>query len=180
MRVPVHARVGSLCEAPLVAMVTLIVSGLQTANGNVEAKVVCFYRRRDISSTLIALADKHASEWPTITQPKSCNKQNCQPGHETFLSDNPLQSYSTANLWYFHIQSNKISLNRKIQLCLLFGLIVSLFALQILSRGDTKLKFVFFYQAGPDFSPSSDRPTCRKHSISYVYQYGNVWVFGWV
>ncbi|KAJ3613683.1 hypothetical protein NHX12_019929, partial [Muraenolepis orangiensis] len=31
-----------------------------TANGNVEAKVVCFYRRRDISSTLIALADKHA------------------------------------------------------------------------------------------------------------------------
>uniref|UniRef100_A0A452R352 Metastasis associated 1 n=1 Tax=Ursus americanus TaxID=9643 RepID=A0A452R352_URSAM len=34
---------------------------LQTANGNVEAKVVCFYRRRDISSTLIALADKHAT-----------------------------------------------------------------------------------------------------------------------
>jgi len=27
----------------------------------VEAKVVCFYRRRDISSTLIALADKHAT-----------------------------------------------------------------------------------------------------------------------
>ncbi|KAB0398846.1 hypothetical protein E2I00_006040 [Balaenoptera physalus] len=35
---------------------------LQTASGNVEAKVVCFYRRRDISSTLIALADKHARE----------------------------------------------------------------------------------------------------------------------
>lgn len=34
----------------------------QTANGNVEAKVVCFYRRRDISSTLIVLADKHASK----------------------------------------------------------------------------------------------------------------------
>ncbi|KAG8514455.1 Metastasis-associated protein MTA1 [Galemys pyrenaicus] len=34
----------------------------KTANGNVEAKVVCFYRRRDISSSLIALADKHASE----------------------------------------------------------------------------------------------------------------------
>uniref|UniRef100_A0AAQ4R938 Metastasis associated 1 n=1 Tax=Gasterosteus aculeatus aculeatus TaxID=481459 RepID=A0AAQ4R938_GASAC len=33
----------------------------KTANGNVEAKVVCFYRRRDISGTLIALADKHAS-----------------------------------------------------------------------------------------------------------------------
>uniref|UniRef100_A0A668AX86 Metastasis associated 1 n=1 Tax=Myripristis murdjan TaxID=586833 RepID=A0A668AX86_9TELE len=35
----------------------------KTANGNVEAKVVCFYRRRDISSTLIALADKHASDY---------------------------------------------------------------------------------------------------------------------
>ncbi|MBN3326038.1 MTA1 protein, partial [Atractosteus spatula] len=32
----------------------------ETANGNVEAKVVCFYRRRDIPSNLIALADKHA------------------------------------------------------------------------------------------------------------------------
>lgn len=54
----VSASVG----APLVAVVTPIVSAFQTANGNVEAKVVCFYRRRDISSTLIALADKHASE----------------------------------------------------------------------------------------------------------------------
>ncbi|XP_029454678.1 metastasis-associated protein MTA1 isoform X4 [Rhinatrema bivittatum] len=34
----------------------------KTANGNVEAKVVCFYRRRDISATLISLADKHARE----------------------------------------------------------------------------------------------------------------------
>nr|UAT11588.1 metastasis associated protein 1 [Cynops orientalis] len=34
----------------------------KTATGNVEAKVVCFYRRRDISSTLISLADKHARE----------------------------------------------------------------------------------------------------------------------
>ncbi|XP_072405332.1 metastasis-associated protein MTA1-like isoform X2 [Chiloscyllium punctatum] len=34
----------------------------KTANGNVEAKVVCFYRRRDIPSTLIGLADKHASQ----------------------------------------------------------------------------------------------------------------------
>ncbi|KAK3537640.1 hypothetical protein QTP70_017048, partial [Hemibagrus guttatus] len=37
-------------------------ANLQTANGNVEAKVVCFYRRRDISATLVALADKHARE----------------------------------------------------------------------------------------------------------------------
>lgn len=40
----------------------------QTASGNVEAKVVCFYRRRDISHSLIQLADKHASEWsPNLT-----------------------------------------------------------------------------------------------------------------
>uniref|UniRef100_A0A3Q2SY72 BAH domain-containing protein n=1 Tax=Fundulus heteroclitus TaxID=8078 RepID=A0A3Q2SY72_FUNHE len=35
----------------------------KTASGNVEAKVVCFYRRRDISHSLIQLADKHASEY---------------------------------------------------------------------------------------------------------------------
>uniref|UniRef100_A0A3Q0R3A7 Metastasis associated 1 family, member 3 n=1 Tax=Amphilophus citrinellus TaxID=61819 RepID=A0A3Q0R3A7_AMPCI len=33
----------------------------KTASGNVEAKVVCFYRRRDISHSLIQLADKHAT-----------------------------------------------------------------------------------------------------------------------
>jgi len=31
----------------------------KTATGNVEAKVTCFFRRRDLSSSLIALADKH-------------------------------------------------------------------------------------------------------------------------
>ncbi|KAL8612830.1 hypothetical protein ACOMHN_038085 [Nucella lapillus] len=33
----------------------------KTPNGNVEAKVMCFYRRRDISNSLILLADKHHS-----------------------------------------------------------------------------------------------------------------------
>ncbi len=36
---------------------------LQTPSGNVEAKVMCFYRRRDISSSLILLADKHQSKF---------------------------------------------------------------------------------------------------------------------
>lgn len=31
----------------------------KTASGNVEAKVMCFFRRRDLPSTLIMLADKH-------------------------------------------------------------------------------------------------------------------------
>nr|XP_033794896.1 metastasis-associated protein MTA3 isoform X2 [Geotrypetes seraphini] len=34
----------------------------KTASGNVEAKVVCYYRRRDISNSLIMLADKHSKE----------------------------------------------------------------------------------------------------------------------
>lgn len=34
---------------------------IKTPTGNVEAKVMCFYRRRDISSNLISLADKHQS-----------------------------------------------------------------------------------------------------------------------
>lgn len=38
-------------------------SSLQTANGNVEAKVVCLFRRRDISGNLNTLADSNASEY---------------------------------------------------------------------------------------------------------------------
>ncbi|RZF33886.1 hypothetical protein LSTR_LSTR009910 [Laodelphax striatellus] len=34
----------------------------KTPNGNVEAKVMCFFRRRDLPNTLIMLADKHQSE----------------------------------------------------------------------------------------------------------------------
>ncbi|KAI4479650.1 PREDICTED: metastasis-associated protein MTA3 isoform X2 [Polistes canadensis] len=48
----------------------------KTPNGNVEAKVMCFFRRRDLPSTLIVLADKHQlasaeqqrSESPASTQ----------------------------------------------------------------------------------------------------------------
>ncbi|EAT39596.1 AAEL008616-PA [Aedes aegypti] len=34
----------------------------KTPNGNVEAKVMCFYRRRDLPTPLVQLADKHQSE----------------------------------------------------------------------------------------------------------------------
>uniref|UniRef100_A0A8B9PI95 Uncharacterized protein n=1 Tax=Apteryx owenii TaxID=8824 RepID=A0A8B9PI95_APTOW len=37
----------------------------KTANGNVEAKVVCLFRRRDISSSLNSLADSNAREKPS-------------------------------------------------------------------------------------------------------------------
>ncbi|KAJ6637785.1 Metastasis-associated protein MTA3, partial [Pseudolycoriella hygida] len=31
----------------------------KTPSGNVEAKVMCFYRRRDLPNPLVQLADKH-------------------------------------------------------------------------------------------------------------------------
>nr|CAB3264037.1 MTA protein [Phallusia mammillata] len=34
----------------------------KTPSGNVEAKVICFFRRRDISNSLLLLADKHARD----------------------------------------------------------------------------------------------------------------------
>ncbi|PWA14778.1 hypothetical protein CCH79_00014458 [Gambusia affinis] len=39
-------------------------AGELTANGNVEAKVVCLFRRRDISGNLNTLADSNANEQP--------------------------------------------------------------------------------------------------------------------
>lgn len=35
----------------------------KTPNGSVEAKVMCFYRRRDLSGSLVVLADKHHCEY---------------------------------------------------------------------------------------------------------------------
>uniref|UniRef100_A0A8D0LBL5 Metastasis-associated protein MTA3 n=1 Tax=Sphenodon punctatus TaxID=8508 RepID=A0A8D0LBL5_SPHPU len=63
----------------------------KTANGNVEAKVVCFYRRRDISNSLIMLADKHAKEVEeeseTPNETDLTDKQKHQLKHrELFLS----------------------------------------------------------------------------------------------
>ncbi|XP_067901247.1 metastasis-associated protein MTA3 isoform X3 [Heterodontus francisci] len=63
----------------------------KTASGNVEAKVVCFYRRRDISNSLIVLADKHAKEMEEELETTSIldltEKQRHQLKHrEIFLS----------------------------------------------------------------------------------------------
>ncbi|XP_041671173.1 metastasis-associated protein MTA3 [Cheilinus undulatus] len=63
----------------------------KTASGNVEAKVVCFYRRRDISHSLIQLADKHAKELEeekeNPTETELTDKQKHQLRHrELFLS----------------------------------------------------------------------------------------------
>jgi len=39
----------------------------KTANGNIEAKVMCFYRRRDLPVQLVALADKHQQHQLSLT-----------------------------------------------------------------------------------------------------------------
>ncbi|XP_064601539.1 metastasis-associated protein MTA3-like isoform X2 [Liolophura sinensis] len=61
----------------------------KTPSGNVEAKVMCFYRRRDISSSLIMLADRHQleDEGDEEKESDSSDKQKHQLKHrELFLS----------------------------------------------------------------------------------------------
>lgn len=63
----------------------------KTASGNVEAKVMCFFRRRDLPSTLIMLADKHQWMEESVGCPggvtELSTKQRHQMKHrELFLS----------------------------------------------------------------------------------------------
>jgi len=63
---------------------------IKNQSGNIEAKVLCFFRRRDISSSLISLADKHniALEEEQELEAESLNeKQKHQLKHrELFFS----------------------------------------------------------------------------------------------
>uniref|UniRef100_A0A8C2DJL3 Metastasis associated 1 family, member 2 n=1 Tax=Cyprinus carpio TaxID=7962 RepID=A0A8C2DJL3_CYPCA len=60
----------------------------KTANGNVEAKVVCLFRRRDISANLNTLADSNARDFEEESkQPSMLEQQKHQLKHrELFLS----------------------------------------------------------------------------------------------
>uniref|UniRef100_A0A673IRD6 Metastasis-associated protein MTA2-like n=1 Tax=Sinocyclocheilus rhinocerous TaxID=307959 RepID=A0A673IRD6_9TELE len=60
----------------------------KTANGNVEAKVVCLFRRRDISANLNTLADSNARDFEEESkQPSVSEQQKHQLKHrELFLS----------------------------------------------------------------------------------------------
>uniref|UniRef100_A0AAY5E9U5 Metastasis associated 1 family, member 2 n=1 Tax=Electrophorus electricus TaxID=8005 RepID=A0AAY5E9U5_ELEEL len=60
----------------------------KTANGNVEAKVVCLFRRRDISGNLNTLADSNARDFEEESkQPPISEQQKHQLKHrELFLS----------------------------------------------------------------------------------------------
>uniref|UniRef100_G3PBB6 Metastasis associated 1 n=1 Tax=Gasterosteus aculeatus aculeatus TaxID=481459 RepID=G3PBB6_GASAC len=76
----------------------------KTANGNVEAKVVCFYRRRDISGTLIALADKHARELEEeMENPEMADlpeKQKHQLRHRELFLSRQLESLPATHIRY--------------------------------------------------------------------------------
>ncbi|KAF7252631.1 Metastasis-associated protein MTA3 [Varanus komodoensis] len=87
----------------------------KTANGNVEAKVVCFYRRRDISNSLIMLADKHAKEVEEESEiPKEVDltdKQKHQLKHrELFLS----RQYESLPATHISVTPVKIQISKHI------------------------------------------------------------------
>uniref|UniRef100_A0A3P8Y789 Metastasis associated 1 family, member 2 n=1 Tax=Esox lucius TaxID=8010 RepID=A0A3P8Y789_ESOLU len=69
-------------------VVFAFLSLIQTANGNVEAKVVCLFRRRDISGNLNTLADSNARDFEEESkQPTVSEQQKHQLKHrELFLS----------------------------------------------------------------------------------------------
>uniref|UniRef100_A0A8C0FK94 BAH domain-containing protein n=1 Tax=Bubo bubo TaxID=30461 RepID=A0A8C0FK94_BUBBB len=69
----------------------------KTANGNVEAKVVCFYRRRDISSTLIVLADKHASKLVCV---QIASIKNCQTWIELLCAVSLKPFKTSLGVWF--------------------------------------------------------------------------------
>ncbi|EHB05383.1 Metastasis-associated protein MTA3 [Heterocephalus glaber] len=73
-----------------------------TASGNVEAKVVCFHRRQDISNTLILLADKHAKEIEeeseTIVEIDLTDKQKHQLKHRDLFSSLQYESLPVTHI----------------------------------------------------------------------------------
>ncbi|KTF84389.1 hypothetical protein cypCar_00005311 [Cyprinus carpio] len=86
-----HLLLSSQLQNRVTSSAELAQEWQQTASGNVEAKVVCFYRRRDISQSLIQLADKHAKdleeEKESPSEPELSEKQKHQLRHrELFLS----------------------------------------------------------------------------------------------
>ena len=50
---------------------------IQTANGNVEARVACFYRRRDISAYLVNQVDRLKIDGEDETKRKNVKYRRC-------------------------------------------------------------------------------------------------------
>jgi len=70
----------------------------KTQNGNVEAKVMCFYRRRDISNSLIVLADKHHKLDDDTPSPKPDGETNGTNGiSKSKVEENGLEDTVNGN-----------------------------------------------------------------------------------
>ncbi|XP_058790957.1 metastasis-associated protein MTA3 isoform X2 [Phymastichus coffea] len=62
----------------------------KTANGNVEAKVMCFFRRRDLPPTLIMLADKHQlAEQQSSDLPKLLAEESAKDEAASLAASSP-------------------------------------------------------------------------------------------
>lgn len=73
----------------------------KTAGGNVEAKVMCFYRRRDLPAQLIALADKHQQQQLSLTlslshSGRSSNKLTNKTNKKDIMVDSK-ENFTTAS-----------------------------------------------------------------------------------
>ncbi|CAF93765.1 unnamed protein product [Tetraodon nigroviridis] len=89
----------------------------KTASGNVEAKVVCFYRRRDISHSLIQLADKHASlslgakeleeEKENPTEIELTEKQKHQLRHRELFLSRQYESLPATHIRYHPVTEDR-------------------------------------------------------------------------
>lgn len=74
---------------------------VKTSNGNVEAKVLCFFRRRDISNSLITLADKHniALEEEQELEAESLDeKQKHQLKHRELFFSRQIETLSATHI----------------------------------------------------------------------------------
>lgn len=83
----------------------------KTANGNVEAKVVCLFRRRDISSSLNSLADSNAREFEEESkQPGVSEQQRHQLKHRELFLSRQFESLPATHIRYGTIRVTAASM----------------------------------------------------------------------
>ncbi|XP_064623764.1 metastasis-associated protein MTA3-like isoform X3 [Lineus longissimus] len=93
----------------------------KTPNGNVEAKVMCFYRRRDIASSLIQLADKHQSQhlFDDDEEPKSPTENNEHEeksnSNTSALEDGENEDPETSDQQRHQLKHRELFLSRQVE-----------------------------------------------------------------
>uniref|UniRef100_A0A182UIV0 BAH domain-containing protein n=1 Tax=Anopheles melas TaxID=34690 RepID=A0A182UIV0_9DIPT len=72
----------------------------KTPSGNVEAKVMCFYRRRDLPTPLVQLADKHQSiTWRGIPTPPDRSRPRCRNAISLATSEDSPAAMKLKKMW---------------------------------------------------------------------------------